>query len=103
MKKQVYVDFEATVLVPIRIKGEMTLRADDNASIEKAVEGWVSGERYSKAEVEDVSFREIIRVADNDLNDGVAEAVQQAVTDALEYGHGRVTEVTVSNLDATKE
>lgn len=82
MSRKVYIEGEATVNVPVKVKFSMTIRADEDASIAKALKLASQAKTYAKADIEDLSVDEIL-----ELNgyDGVDE-LDTAVDDALQYG-----------------
>jgi hypothetical protein len=73
-------------MVPVRVKFSMILRADNDASIAKAVKLASQGKRYAKADVEQLDVEEIIDL--NGYGDEAypADELDAAVQDALEGG-----------------
>lgn len=51
-----YVEVEALVNLPVKVRIALTLRTDNDADIEKAVKKFSKGKRYKKADVEDSSI-----------------------------------------------
>lgn len=80
--RKVYIEGEATVMVPVRVKFSMLVRADHDASIDKAVKLASKGERYAKADVEQLDVDGIIDI--NGYGDG--DELDAGVQDALESG-----------------
>ena len=66
--RKVYIEIEATVLVPVRVKGSIIVRADEDADIDKAVERWTKGKPYGKADIEEDPGEkfQILRIGDQD-------------------------------------
>lgn len=50
--RKVYIEAEVEVPVMVRVKASLIVRADEGADVDKAVELWAKGKRYSKADVE---------------------------------------------------
>lgn len=48
-----YVEVEALVNLPVKVRIALTLRTDNDADIKKAVKKFSKGKRYEKADVED--------------------------------------------------
>lgn len=51
-----YVEVEALVNLPVKVRIALTLRTDNDADIGKAVKKFSKGKRYKKADVEDSSI-----------------------------------------------
>lgn len=77
--RKVYIEGEATVNVPVKVKFSMTVRADDDASIDKAVKLASQVKKYAKADVEDLDVDEILEVGGYDGTDELDTAVQEAL------------------------
>jgi len=86
--RKVYLEGEATVMLPVRVKFFMTIRADYDANITKAVKRASQGKEYAKADVEDLDVDEILEVGGYDGSDELDAAVQGALDLALIFGHG---------------
>lgn len=100
MSRKVYIDFAATVLVPVKIKGEMTLRADDNASIDKAVKLWAKGQRYGKADVEDVRLHEVLEVNGFDADEYPSSALEDGIQEELDCSEHEIRINYVEVIDS---
>jgi len=79
--RKVYLEGEATVMLPVRVKFSMIIRADYDASITKAVKLASQGKGYAKADVEDLDVDEILEVGGYDGSD-----LDAAVQEALDAG-----------------
>lgn len=82
--RKVNVEVEGSVLISVSFKGELLIRADHDASIEKAIRTWANGKQYPKADVEDATLAEVLEVgsepvADFDLNSVVAAALESGL------------------------
>ena len=86
MSRKVYLEGEATVMLPVRVKFSMMLRADNDASINKAVKLASQGKRYAKADVEQLDVDEIIDLNGYGDEENPADELDAAVQDALEHG-----------------
>lgn len=84
--RKVYIEGEATVMVPVRVKFSMMIRADADASIDKAVKLASKGERYAKADVEMLDVDSIIDINGYGDEENAADELDAAVQDALENG-----------------
>lgn len=83
----VNVEVEGSVLISVRFKADLLIRADDNASIEKAIRSWANGKYYPKADVEDASLMEVMEIGGEPVEDF---NLGEAVTAALESGLGGI-------------
>lgn len=79
--RKVFIEVEATVLVPVRVKGTFILLADDDARIGTVLKQLAQGRRPTKADVDDIADVEIINVGDYD-----ADELGSAVVDVLHEG-----------------
>jgi hypothetical protein len=98
------VDLEvlATVLVPVKVLLDVTVRADDDANIEQAVFRHAQGRKYSKADIEDISVSKIVNIGTEPVNESTSHDVDFALSEVLnqvvECGKFRVVDISV--LDA---
>lgn len=83
----VHVEIEGSVLISVRFKADLVIRADDDASIEKAIRTWANGKYYPKADVEDASLTEVMEIAGEPIEDF---DLGMAVSNALESGLGGI-------------
>jgi len=84
--RKVYIEGEATVMVPVRVKFSMLIRADHDASINKAVKLASQGKTYGKADVEQIDVDSIIDINGYGDEENAADELDAAVQDALEQG-----------------
>lgn len=93
--RKVYLDIEATVMVPVRVKFSMIVRADADASIEKCIKLHSNGGKpYAKADVEDVQVDEIVDVNGYESNES-SDELEAGVQESLEYGTYKVHKIDV--------
>lgn len=76
--RKVYIEGEATVMVPVKIKFSMTVRADADASITKALKLASQVKKYAKADVEDLNVDEVLEIGGYDGTEELDAAVQEA-------------------------
>jgi hypothetical protein len=81
------VEIEGAVLVSVKFRADLLIRADDDASIEKAIRSWANGRHYSKADVEDASLMEVLEVGGKPVEEF---DLGEAVSAALESGLGGI-------------
>lgn len=79
MSRKVYIEGEATILVPVKVKFSCTVRADEDANIDKALKAASQQKRYSKADVEDLDVDEIIDVNGYEDPDDFEAGVQETL------------------------
>lgn len=79
--RKVNVEVEGSVLISVRFKAELLIRADQDASIDKAIRTWANGKNYPKADIEDATLAEVLEVGgdDFDLNSAVAAALESGL------------------------
>ena len=90
------VEIEGSVLISVRFKAELLIRADQDASIEKAIRTWANGKGYPKADVEDTTLAEILEVGGEPVE---GFDLKSAVAAALESGLGgiKIEDYSVTN------
>lgn len=93
MTRKVSIEGEAIVNVPVKVKFSMLLRADNDASIDKALKLASQQKQYAKADVEMLDVDEILEVGNYDGTDELDAAVQEA----LEYGQFKVLKSEVTD------
>ena len=76
--RKVYIEGEATVMVPVRVKFSMTVRADADASIAKALKLASRVKTYAKADVEDIAVDEVLGIGNYDGTEELDAAIQEA-------------------------
>ena len=76
--RKVYIEGEATVNVPVKVKFSMTVRADEDASIAKALKLASQIKQYAKADVEDLNVDEVLEIGGYDGTDELDAAIQEA-------------------------
>ena len=69
-----YVEVDACVMVPVKVRVHMTLRTDNDADLEKAVKRFSKGKSYKKADVEDVG---IVHWDNFEMEDALQQAIEQ--------------------------
>jgi hypothetical protein len=88
--RKVHIKAEVEMLVPVKVQVALLVKADDDANIETAVTQWAKRQQFGKADIEDCSVDEIIRVGAVDernfnedafLADRVREVVSEMVDD----------------------
>lgn len=82
--RTINVEVEGSVLISVRFKAELLIRADQDASIEKAIRTWANGKNYPKADIEDATLAEVLEVGgdpihDFDLDSAVAAVLQSGL------------------------
>jgi hypothetical protein len=82
--RKVNVEVEGSLLISVKFKADLLIRADQDASIEKAIRTWANGKHYPKADVEDTNLAEVLEVGgkpveDFDLSSAVAVALQSGM------------------------
>ena len=50
--RKVYIEAEATILLPVRVKMSIILRADEDADVDKELAKAANGKRSSKSDIE---------------------------------------------------
>jgi hypothetical protein len=93
--RKVDLEVEATVLIPVKVLLDVTVRADDDANIEDALKRYSQGRkptthRARKADVEEVSVVQVLQIGQEQLDDpsevGLGYSISDALSEALEYG-----------------
>lgn len=84
---QFFDDATQSIITSNKFKAELVIRADDNASVERAVRSWANGKHYPKADIEDTSLLEVMQVAGEPVEHF---DLAQAVSGALENGLGGI-------------
>lgn len=104
MSRKVYVKARVKTLVPVVSGIALIVRADEDASIEKAVKAHLRGRRYDKADVEqDPSAveAEIIEINNAEPNsddyDEPSDRLPYAVSELIEAGMATLLSVEVTD------
>lgn len=78
------VEVEGSVLISVKFRADLTIRADDNASVEKAIRTWADGKHYAKADVRDALLMDVMAVGGGPVeNFQLGEAVSTALASGL--------------------
>lgn len=80
MSRKVYLQCNATIMVPIQVELDLTLRMDEGASLERALQLLSKHKPNSKVDLEDISVSKILDVngfdSPFDVESGVEDAFQ---------------------------
>jgi hypothetical protein len=94
--RKINIEIEALVLLPVRVKLGLLVRADDDANLESIVNQFTQGNRrMSKADIEDVEIE--AAVFQDDLDDD--EPLETHVAEVLDGG-GKITVVSSRVTDS---
>ena len=84
--RKVNIDIVATVMVPVKVKASLLVRADEGINMERALNLFAKGQptynaRAGGADLEDIELVEITNVKSTDeLDERVTEALEQGFT-----------------------
>ena len=82
--RKVNIELEGTVLIPVKFRADLLIRADDDASIEKAIRFWANGKQYPKADVEDTSLLDVLEIGGEPVEDfNLGQALSVALVSGL--------------------
>jgi hypothetical protein len=90
--RKVYATVDATVLVPVRVKVETIIAANDRTDIHKAVRKWAKGQLRGEADVE-INDMTVVNVNGCDDRDDWVCGIQEALEGD--------TQVTIHNVEIT--
>jgi hypothetical protein len=76
--RKVYIEAEGTVLLPVKVRMSIILRADEDADIDKELAKVAKGKRSHKSDVEMCDINEIVVIGTTDV-----EMVEESVFDAV--------------------
>ena len=79
--RKVFVEIEASVLVPVKIKGTFVLIADDDARIATALKQLSRGRRPAQADLDDVTDVRVVKIGSYVGSDDLESAVEEILID----------------------
>lgn len=77
--KKVYIEGDALVSVPVKVRFSMLLNADEDCNIEKAVQAFVRGRDYGKADCEELALVHISEVNEGPANVELTDVVDEMI------------------------
>lgn len=89
--KKINVEAEVVILMPIKVKVEMLIRADEDVNVNTAIKRYLNGRGYTKADVESADVTHIIDIGgdsihpDEDVDDVLSQALNKHIS---EQGEG---------------
>jgi hypothetical protein len=82
--RKVNIELEGTVSISVKFRADLLIRADDDASIEKAIRFWANGKKYPKADVEDISLLDVLEIGGEPVEDfNLGQALSAALVNGL--------------------
>ncbi len=92
MARKVHVSVEVCVLVPIKVKADLFITADDDANIETAVKRFITGKEFTKGNLESVADLTVHEVNGQAIDERFAEQemseqVLEALSTEIESGN----------------
>jgi hypothetical protein len=87
MSRKVYLEAEGTLLVPVKAKFSLIVRADEGAAIDRNLERWAKGEKIaSTLDIGEISDVKVVAVGDNALGNEDSDAydAEEALNMAVE-------------------
>ena len=94
--RKLNIEVEALVLLPVKVKLDLLVRADDDANLDRIIKQFAQGKlRTSKADIEDISIEAV------EFDDGVdADEPLEAHVNALLDGGGKVKVLSSAVTDS---
>ncbi len=101
--RTVYAKVEATILIPVRVRLDIAVDANYNASIAKAVQSWATGKRYDKANVDSLDLDHVYEVGSMDATNqhDVGSTFEDALSEEIEMGGTEKTPVKIHKITVT--